>query len=99
MMTIELVNGATIQGLDINMRPAMIIAGHVYGEYGKPLTITCGLNGEHSAGSLHYYGRAIDLRTNFWEDDIKQKVYMELRDQLPTGYDVVQHTTHIHLEY
>jgi hypothetical protein len=99
-MNIDLVNGATIVGLDIRMRPALIEAGKIYESFGHPLTITCGLNGEHSPGSFHPFGRAIDLRTNFFTEEERRLVVTSLREALrPLGFDVVIHATHIHIEY
>jgi len=95
--------GVIIAGLDIRMRPAMIAAEAVYVALGrKEAVITAGLDGDHSAGSLHPYGLAIDLRTgheiNFTLDE-KQKAVDLLREKLGIAFQVILHTTHIHVEY
>ena len=91
--------GASIRGLDIRMRPALILADQIWKKYGKELVITSGLDGTHSAGSFHYYGRAIDCRTRYFNKLTREIVYMELKDQLPDDFDVVLHGSHIHIEY
>jgi hypothetical protein len=98
----ELANGAIISGLQLEMRNVLIVADEVYNDYGEELTITCGLNGVHSSGSLHYYGYAIDLRVNFFEKGKKNIVFNSLRSrlkQISPFYDLVFHDTHIHIEF
>lgn len=88
-----------LAGLDIRMRPALKAADRIWTKHGKELVITCGLNGCHSAGSLHYYGRALDLRINYFSEYEKHDVFNELVKDLGSDFDVVLHTTHIHVEY
>jgi len=95
---IKIVNGANIQGLDICMRDAMKVLGKVYVKYGQDLTITCGLNGEHSAGSWHYYGRAVDTRIHFWDDFVVEEVYEVLKKKLPSQYRIFNEGTHFHID-
>jgi len=91
--------GASIRGLDIRMRPVLIHAERIWRAYGQELIITSGLDGTHSAGSFHYYGLAVDLRTRYFSESDKQLVLMELRDALSNDYDLVLHRTHLHVEY
>jgi len=98
-MLIKLVNGADIRGLHEDMRPGMRVAGKIYEEYGQPLTITCGLNGEHSPGSWHYCGRAIDTRTRFWDEWVVEEVFEKLKEALPTGYRIFNEGDHFHIDY
>lgn len=102
-------SGASIQGLDIRMRPVLIAADAVWKHHGQELVVTAGLDGEHSAGSLHYYGRAVDFRTNYFDPNVVPQVVDDLREELKrvlawskqphTDYDVVLEKTHIHVEY
>lgn len=91
--------GANLQGLDIRIRPALIIADKVWKEYKQELVITCGLNGTHSAGSLHYYGLAIDCRTRYFTTEEIIVIAAKLRNALGFEFDVIVHKTHIHIEY
>ena len=88
-----------IQGLHPCMRLPLKKAEAIWKAHGRPegVTITCGLNGIHSASSWHYCGCAVDLRTNYFNATERQTVYNELKKALP-GYDVVWHTSHIHVE-
>lgn len=71
-------------------------------KYGVPLVITSGKDGIHIKDSLHYYGRAVDIRTrqidvsnrNIFAD----KVLRTLLD-VHEGYDVLLKPTHLHVEF
>ena len=93
--------------LQPSMRPAIKTVCNVYVEYGqKEVVVTAGnecwtVKGVwiHSPGSLHPYGLAIDIRTRVFSSEDKLIVYKALRDILkPLGFDVVMHSTHIHIE-
>jgi len=96
--------GANIQGLDIRMRPALIEAESIWKAHGQPdgVTVTSGLDGTHSAGSLHYYGLAVDFRTRYWTPETAKKVFDKLKARLRAishNFDVIYHKTHIHVEW
>ena len=99
----ELKEGVILAGLDIRMRPALIVAEEVYKKYDRAgAFITAGLDGTHSAGSLHYYGLAIDLRILHeidFSDEELPLVVTDLRRSLGLAFQVKLHSTHIHIEY
>ena len=98
----QIKDGVVLAGLDINMRPVLIEAEKIWKRYGRQegVTVTSALDGVHSAGSLHYYGRALDFRTRYFSDEEKDAVFAELIDSLDgQKYDFVKHSTHIHIEY
>ena len=92
-------DGVKIQGLHIGMQPVLKNAGSIWEALGEELVITCGMNGMHSAGSLHYYGRAVDLRTWYFSDKDKLEAQRLLQLALGEDYDVVLEDTHMHCEY
>lgn len=92
-------DGASIQGIDIKIRPALIAADRIWKEHGQELVITSGLDGAHSAGSLHYYGLAIDCRTRYFTSETKCLVADKLKLSLSNDFDIVVHGSHIHIEY
>ena len=97
-MTLKIKSGASLNGLHPIMRPVLREADRIWQQHGQQLVITCGTDGEHSAESWHYYGLALDLRTNFWENEEAELVYTELKDALPE-YDIIYHKgSHIHGE-
>lgn len=65
------------------------------------ITITSGSEGTHMAGSKHYTGEAIDIRTKDLTDDQRQRLWFALKQHLGPHYDVVEefNPPHIHIEY
>jgi len=61
--------------------------------------VTSALDGSHPAGSLHYYGLAWDFRSRYFTEKEKEKVIVLLKKKLPPEFEVITHTTHIHVEY
>lgn len=94
-------DGVILSGLDIRMRWALLTLERVYIRYGRNegVTITSGLDGEHSAGSMHYYGLAVDTRIRFWTDAQAFDVVEELIVELGDSYDIVLESNHIHIEW
>lgn len=96
--------GAIISGLQPIMRPVLKAAESIWKTHGQSdgVTITEGVGGLHSAGSWHYYGYAVDLRTRYFSFDEAILVHKALKSVLP-GYDVIHHekngiSSHIHVE-
>ena len=92
--------GASIAGLHLLMRPVLKVAEAIWKENGRTegVTITAGLDGVHSAGSWHYYGLAVDLRTRNFDEFRAKRVHEALKSSLPE-YDVIYHEgSHIHVE-
>jgi len=96
------------KGVNLNlkfvMRDALLICEDVYKMYGRKegVTITSARDGIHSAGSMHYYGYAIDTRIYFWSKKISNIVFLLIRSKLKeisTYYDVVIESDHIHIEW
>ena len=92
-------DGVVMTGLQLPMRLVLIAANQIWKELGYELVVTEGTGGEHSAGSLHYYGYALDLRSRMFSDKIKKEAVAKLKSALGTDYNVVSHSTHIHAEY
>lgn len=93
-------DSVNIWGLDIHMQSALRICDTLWKKHGEELVITSARDSIHSAGSLHYYGLAIDCRTHYFTDATKKLLYNELKYALTSlGFDVIMHSTHIHIEY
>lgn len=91
--------GVIIAGLKIEMRKVLMVADKIWKEHGQELVITSGLDGVHSPGSLHPYGYALDLRSRYFVKARCPLVVVDLKEQLGNDYDVIVHSTHIHVEY
>jgi hypothetical protein len=65
-------------------------------------TVCAMRDGAHMKGSLHYDGRAVDLRTHDMSPDEAERFAAVMKQQLyPYGFDVVHEhgTEHLHIEY
>jgi len=94
-------DGVKLFLLEPCMRPALVICERVFKKYGLDFVITETVGGIHSAGSLHYYGLAIDVRNYWWNPFAKDKIkriVKELRLAFKGYYDVVEEKNHIHIE-
>lgn len=60
--------------------------------------VTSARDGKHSERSLHYEGRAIDLRTRDLSSGQQEFLAERLKVELGPNYDVVLEETHIHVE-
>lgn len=59
------------------------------------IVVTSAKDGKHGDGSLHYQGRAVDLRTRDFTDIWASK----LRMALGKDWDVVIESDHVHCEF
>jgi len=65
----------------------------LYASRGKDLFITCVRDGNHMNGSFHYIGLAFDVRK---AASIPVGV---IKETLGPDFDVIEHSTHVHIEY
>jgi len=70
---------------------------------GRTAIVTSLLEGEHSENSLHYEGKAFDLRTRDLTDrqvsDIHDLLEQRLNNLGAGNFDVIVEPTHIHVEW
>ena len=92
-------SGVSGAGLQLEMRPVLRAADKIWKQNGQELVITEAAGGDHSAGSLHYYGYAVDMRTrDFMQEDVEE-IRHDLALKLGSDYDVIVHSSHMHVEY
>lgn len=91
--------GVILAGLQPEMRLVKKHAGRIWSEHGQECVIVSALDREHSDGSLHPFGYALDLRTSYFNSVEAGNVARELREALGDKYQVVVEGTHIHVEY
>lgn len=89
--------GVDVRGLQPVMWDLIYDIEPFYAEEDLVLIITSALDGEHSHGSLHYSGMAIDIRTRTLSEP--RDMYERIKSVISGAFDVVLHTTHIHIEY
>jgi hypothetical protein len=94
----KLKDGVKLEGVHWRMFHAAIVAEEVFENHGSELVITSAKDGKHKDGSLHYQGKALDLRT--WNIAGREgSVIRELQRALGNDFDIVLEKDHIHLEY
>jgi hypothetical protein len=98
-MKFKIKEGVVIWNLDKRMEAALQIISERWQAVLKEIpTITSCREGEHSATSLHYEGRAVDLRTRHLTPEQKASIKLELQRALGFSFDVIQESTHMHIE-
>lgn len=87
-----------LNGLKIEMRPVLKHAEKLWEDNGVELVVTSARDGLHSAGSLHYYGYAVDFRV--WGlEHMLNELCEKLQAYLGGDYDVINEGNHVHVEY
>lgn len=71
----------------------------VYIHRGQNFTVTSLNDSKHMPKSLHYKGRAFDLRTRDLKGIATHEMALHLKAQLGKDFDVVAEKDHIHVEY
>lgn len=64
---------------------------------GKEIVVTSLLDGKHMTGSLHYLGKAFDIRTSIYTKAETTRLIAALR-QFDDTLDIVDEGDHIHIE-
>jgi len=66
---------------------------------GIPLVITSGAEGKHGENSKHYRNGAVDIRKRQLNPAQLIKIKNDLKKLLGDDFDIVEESTHIHIEY
>jgi len=91
--------GVIMQGLQLPMRKVLKKAALLWRNQREELVITSALDGTHSAGSYHYYGYALDLRTRYFTTTVSAELAKTLQFQLGEAYTVLFEGNHIHVQF
>ncbi len=89
--------GVDISRLADPIRSRLSAIDSLWRTWGEEVIITSTYEGEHSAGSLHYVNRAIDLRLP--KNKGAAQAVDAIKGLLGDDYDVVLEKTHIHVEH
>lgn len=78
---------------------AMVLVDQLYRDISVQCVITSVNSGKHMKGSLHYEGLAFDIRIKNVPDEILSGLVTEIRNCLPSDFDVVLEKDHLHVEF
>lgn len=99
---IRLLTTVDISNLQPPLVVALRIAETVWAKYGADtLWITAGKDGTHKPGSLHYDGKALDLRVKNLPQALWETASNELAAAVGPQFDVLLELAppHVHVEY
>ena len=91
--------GVRITGMRPEILLAAVAAMEAYKAVGHDLMVTACVDGKHMAGSLHYAGAAIDLRTRDVAPADVQKLITQIKACLGDDFDVLLEVDHLHIEF
>ena len=83
----------------IAMSAMMNAVASVFQYLRTELVITSSTDSEHDPRSLHYVGKAVDLRTRHLSESQIVFVVEKVNELLNADFDVVRESDHIHIEY
>lgn len=88
-MGLRLKEGVSVRGVSPEIVLALVIARDVYSEEKFDLRLTSCTDGEHSQGSLHYKGDAVDLGIHGIPPDRIDVLHKRLQANLGPDYQVL----------
>ena len=95
----KLKKGVKLNGVKPEILIGIMVADSIYIKFDSELILTSVCDGKHGIGSLHYPGLAFDCRTRHLSKVEKDLIFEELKTSLGDEFDVVLHSTHIHIEF
>jgi hypothetical protein len=95
---VRLKTGVKMEGVQPEIVLALCVADAVLRSKGFDLVVTSIADGKHSANSLHYSGRAADVRSRDIPVGERHAVREALEFALGQEFDVVLEKDHYHIE-
>ncbi len=99
MMGLQIKHGVDLSMIDPRMWAGVPKIVAAYARQDFDAIITSGRDGTHGPRSLHYFGRALDLRIRHLSDGLAKTIRDEIKNALGIDFDVVLESDHIHVEY
>jgi hypothetical protein len=110
MSKLVLKPGVGIRGIQPETAVAISIVHNILAAHGIDCVITSIADGKHGHGSLHYVGKAFDVRHGgdgtpqtyggaFIAPILRPKLQNEFQNALGDEFDVILEKTHFHIEH
>jgi hypothetical protein len=90
---------ARVYGMQTPILLAIMIAAPIFEQHGVDLVITSGMEGRHGLRSSHYIGYAVDFRSREIPTAKRAAFTDELQDALGPDYQVINESTHFHVQF
>lgn len=95
--------GVKLTGVSPEIAFAAVIVNSVVGQY-EAVVVTSVCDGKHSTNSLHYKGKAMDVRANTIPDGYLDEILRGLKESLGPEFDVLLESrgsdnVHFHIEH
>ena len=92
--------GVKLKGVRPEIAAALITIHSIIEKYGE-VVITAVTDGQHSVGSKHYIGCAVDVRSTHLNEEQKQEVFKQLKTALTDEFVILLERTpeHYHIQY
>jgi hypothetical protein len=91
--------GVDLSKLTGRMAVAALVVEGIYEDLRANAVVTSGCEGEHSEGSKHYTGDALDFRTLHLTGHFREQLASRCREALNEQFDVVLEKDHLHVEW
>ncbi len=100
----SLKSGVALRGLHPVWGIAYPIIRDAFRDQNAQCIITSANDSRHGVNSLHYKGRALDLRTKHVSEPVKSSIIRKIKEQLGVQFDVVYEAAgldneHLHIEW
>lgn len=99
-MIVRMLPSVSLCGVRPEILAIMPIVHKVFQELeARDCVLTSARDGQHSYGSLHYAGQALDFDEPSWNGDEMRAAAEIIESRLSGEYDVVSEGSHIHIEW
>ena len=91
--------GVSVRGVAPELVFASLICESVFNEAGQKFTLTSVCDGRHKVNSLHYVGKAFDIRVYDLRGISSYVMASRLQEALGSEFQVIVEPDHIHVEF
>lgn len=100
----RLKEGVDIGGITSEIVLALFVINSIFTRYAKECVVTSVMDGKHMEKSKHYFGEAVDIRTNNLTAEEQTSIFSDITKALGKDFDVIledsgEDNQHFHVEW